>query len=170
MDANQLKCVLENPAASASQRQAALDALNALADPGDPVQKPDSEEPEAISPLEAELLRFATAPELSQVEYIQIHEFCAEHRWNSECRALWERWVFASPVASARVREMVDYMRKYFLEQYDSLLARFGEVIRKKEDATEIRTEMREFFKDWSTSCVLTDLEKQACATMAAVA
>ena len=154
MNGAELQAVLNNPAISLAARRAAECELAALLGL-DSVQKPDAGHAD-LSPTEESCLRSAHANTLAEVDHIALHKFCSEElRWNNSAFTLWEKWMSVSPVAEARCRDMANYMREYFWERYDGLLARLRDAITEKRDATLLRMEIREFFEDWASSTVL---------------
>lgn len=109
MNAEELKNVLNNPAASPEQRAAALDHIGEAAN--------------KATDLEGELLRSSRKPNLASIEDYSIGEFCRSCNWTPEARSLFDKWLFKSPTGIEGVTRMGEALRRSDWEEYGAALA-----------------------------------------------
>lgn len=113
MNADELKNVLNNPAASPEQRAAALEHIGKAANDA--------------TDLESELLRSARKPNLASIEHYDIGAFCRDRNWTPEARSLFEKWLFKSPTGIEGVTRMGEALRRSDWEEYGAALKQWQE-------------------------------------------
>jgi hypothetical protein len=165
MDAEQLRSILTNPAASASQKQAAFDALTALGEA--PVQSVGGSD---LSSLATELVRCSKLAEVERTSYgepdkplfayVPLNEFCdfatTRNLTTAQTAGLWTEYVEAKKAHDPGwVKVFIDgqrRMREYFVERLTGLMAR----LRAAGKPTQaIHNEIDELLRDWQDSGVL---------------
>lgn len=97
MNAAELKAIIENPAASADNRAAAIRELEAR-EPKSPRTKTEEHAVELCGRLGLELLKFSGARELSETTWRDLVRFTDLRDWpgkweNHDIRRLWSGWV-----------------------------------------------------------------------------
>lgn len=162
MDAEQLKAVLNNPAANASQRQAALDALAAMGEK--PYQPAAGEVSEAVSPVAIQLLRSVNTSSFADVTEQDVYDFLNDRGARPDDRETLFREFLAYKINVERDPAYVagrDEIRRrllaYFNERQAGFMARLKAAIDAGESTKPIREEIIEFYRDWVDSCVLRD-------------
>ena len=97
MNAADLKAIIENPAASAEDRAAAIRELKAL-EPKSPTTNEEERAVYLCGPLGLDLLHFAGAHELIEVTWRDLVRFADSREWpgkweNHDLQQLWRGWI-----------------------------------------------------------------------------
>jgi hypothetical protein len=110
MDKQTLQSLTSNPLVTEAQREKAAEALRGME------ERPNN--------LESELLRQCGAKSLKDVCYTDIHQFCAEHSWSQEAKALYfDRWLPTYTNETEEGAEQLGRVREYLVrDDYDSLI------------------------------------------------
>jgi hypothetical protein len=112
-DIEALQRIIDDPNRSAEDKNIAREALNRINDP--------------VAILEGELLQSIRKPSLGEVEHYDLYLFCASHKFSKAAKALWDRWLFVSPIGRKGVEKTAEYLREHDFEQWNGAALQWKE-------------------------------------------
>src|SRR5467141_927035 len=115
MNPAELKAIIENPAASADNRAAAIRELEALGGRTSP----------AVDHLVQQLLHETHLSTLGEVAHHTVHQFLVELGVATpNADSFYQRWLHESPVAQSKMKQMKVHLANCFFDQNDALVTR----------------------------------------------
>ena len=112
-DIEALRRIIDDPNRNAEDKNIACETLKRITDP--------------VALLEAELLQSVRKPSLGGVEHYDLYLFCASHKFSEPAKALWDRWLFVSPIGRKGVEKAAEYLREHDFEQWNGAALQWKE-------------------------------------------